>query len=167
MSFDELYAAADRDAANVAVVAAGGADRTVLEALSSAHKRGWVIPILTGSESEIRSLAGDLEIDLAGFRIIGSTDPAGAAVAEVRAGRAALLMKGQIATPALMKAVLARDTGLRTERVVGQVVLMEVSRDDRRFLLADTGVTIAPTLAQKADLLQSLAEVARELRAKG
>jgi phosphate butyryltransferase len=160
LSFDDLYREADRAAARVPVVAAGGADRTVLEALSAAHKRGWVSPALTGSETEIRTLATEVEIDLAGFRIVDTDEPAAAAVGEIRARRAQLLMKGQIATPALMKAVLARDTGLRTERVIGQVVLMEIPRDDRRFLMADTGITIEPTLAQKLDLLRNLAAVA-------
>lgn len=163
LSFDELFRAADARTEPVPVVAAGGADRTVLEALSAAAKRGWVRPLLTGSHSEITALARELSIDLSPFEIIDSDDPAGAAVAAVKSGRARLLMKGQIATPALMKAVLARETGLRTERVIGQVVLMEIPRDQRRFLLTDTGITIQPTLAQKIDLLKSLAEVARAL----
>jgi len=163
MGFDDLYAEADRRAARVPVVAAGGADRTVLEALSTAAQRGWVTPVLTGDEREINSLAVECGVDLASFRIVDSDDPAAAAVAEIRAGRAALLMKGQIATPALMKAVLARDIGLRTVHVIGQVVLMEIPRDRRAFLLADTGITIQPTLEQKIDLLRSLADVARSL----
>ena len=73
-------------------------------------------------------------------------------------------MKGQIATPALMKAVLALQSGLRTSRCICQVVLMEIPRDRRRFLLSDTGITIQPTLEQKADILQSLVEVATLLR---
>jgi phosphate butyryltransferase len=161
--FDELFAAADQRSPRIPVVAAGGADRTVLEALALARRRGWVEPMVTGDEREIRRLAEAHQVDLAGFRILAAEDPAAAAVAEVRAGRARLLMKGQIPTPALMKAVLARETGLRTERVIGQVVLMEIPRDARRFLLADTGITIEPTLDQKQDLLRSLAEVATAL----
>jgi phosphotransacetylase len=73
-------------------------------------------------------------------------------------------MKGQIATPQLMKAVLNRETGLRTEHCICQVVLMEIQRDHRRFLLSDTGITIQPTLDQKADILGSLQQVASVLR---
>jgi len=162
--FSNLYRQADTARALVPVVAAGGADPTVLEALAWAQQRGWVRPILTGAAAEIRRLAAERAIDLAGMRLIDTADPAAAAVAEVLAGRAQLLMKGQIATPALMKAVLAREAGLRTARCVCQVVLMEIPRDDRRFLLADTGVTIRPTLEQKADILQSLIDVATALR---
>lgn len=162
--FEELFRSADARRSQVGVVAAGGDDRTVLEALSQATRRRWIKPIVTGCEAEIRKLADELRIDISGFRIVDSDEPAKAAVAEIHAGRAALLMKGQIATPALMKAVLHRDTGLRTDRVIGQIVLLEVPRHDRRLLMTDTGITIQPTLEQKADLLRSLIETARLLK---
>ena len=164
IGFDDLYRFADELPAPLPVVAAGGADPTVLEALALAQRRGWVEPVLTGRADDMRQLAHDLNIDLTGFRLVDAEDAAVAAVAEVKAGRARLLMKGQIATPSLMKAVLARDTGLRTNRCICQVVLMEIPRDRRRFLLSDTGITIQPTLDQKADILQSLVEVATALR---
>ena len=164
VGFDELYQFADALPSPVSVVAAGGADPTVLQALSLAQRRGWVAPVLTGIAAEIEQLATDLQIDTTGFRIIDTDDPAGAAVAEIKAGRAQTLMKGQIATPALMKAVLSRETGLRTNRCICQVVLMEIPRDRRRFLLSDTGITIQPTLDQKGDILQSLVDVASVLR---
>src|SRR5262249_6757206 len=83
--------------------------------------------------------------------------------AEVRAGRARLLMKGQISTPALMHAVLDPSFGLRTDRVICQVVLMEVRPHARRFLLADTGICIRPTLDQKIDILRSTVAIAQAL----
>ena len=72
-------------------------------------------------------------------------------------------MKGQIATPELMKAVLDPTTGLRTGRVVCQVVLMEIPRDRRRFLLADTGISVQPSLDERIDILRSTVEVADAL----
>ena len=164
IGIDDLYRFADELPAPLPVVAAGGADPTVLEALALAHRRGWVEPVLTGRADDMRQLAHNLNIDLTGFRLVDADDAAVAAVAEVKAGRARLLMKGQIATPSLMKAVLARDTGLRTNRCICQVVLMEIPRDRRRFLLSDTGITIQPSLDQKTDILQSLIEVATALR---
>ena len=164
LGFSSLYQFADQLPRPLPVVAAGGADRTVLEALSLAHRRGWIEPILTGSFDEMQALGNGLDIDLSEFRLIDAADPAAAAVAEVKSGRARLLMKGQIATPALMKAVLARDGGLRTNRCICQIVLMEIPRDSRRFLLGDTGITVQPTLEQKSDILRSMVDVAIALR---
>jgi phosphotransacetylase len=96
--------------------------------------------------------------------ILDSGSRAADAVAQVRSGRARLLMKGQIATPALMQAVLDARTGLRRPgRAICQVVLMEIVPARRRFLLADTGICPKPTLEQKCDILQSALEVARAL----
>jgi phosphotransacetylase len=163
--FEALFRGADSRRRGVPVAVAGGADPTVLEALSQARQRGWVAPILASPEAEIRALATSLKISLEGFRILDAQEPAAAAVSEVKSGRAELLMKGQIATPALMKAVLDSERGLRTGRAICQVVLMELPRDGRRFLLADTGICPRPTLAQKEDVLRHCVGVAHSLGA--
>ncbi|MCG6156286.1 phosphate acyltransferase [Rubinisphaera margarita] len=162
-SFDTLYEQAEQNSAPVAVAAAGGADETVLEAMSQATERGWIHPILCGSEVEIRRLADAREISLDSFTLVDSEEPAVDAVRCVQSGQAALLMKGQVATPDLMRAVLNRETGLRTERIICQMVLMEIPRDDKRFLMTDTGITIRPSLGQKQDLLRHIVETATRL----
>lgn len=163
-SFEQLYAAADQLETPVPVAAAGGADTTVIQALDLARRKGWVSPILTGDIQEIEERAKLLEIDLSPFQLI-EDDPNSAAMAvkEVREGRAKLLMKGQISTPYLMKAILSKETGLRTGKAIGQIVLMEIAKDQRCFLLTDTGVTIEPNLQQKTELIESTVEVAQKL----
>jgi phosphotransacetylase len=166
-SFDELFQQADARPAPVPVVAAGGADRTVLEALRAACDRGWVAPAVTGREEEIRRVVREADLDLRGFTMVDTDEPAAAAVARVRGGQARLLVKGQVATLSLLKGVLDPRAGLRTGRVLCQVVLLEVrapgAAAPRRCLLADTGVCVAPTLEQKADILRGAAAVARAL----
>jgi phosphate butyryltransferase len=159
--FDELFAQADarREPATVAV--AGGADRSVVEALRSACDRRWVTPLVVGRDADIRRVADEASVSLRDFVIVDSDSEAVEAVALVRQGHAELLMKGQIATPALMQAILDSESGLRAGRVICQVVLMEIRPNGRRFLLADTGVCIQPVLEQKADILRSSVEVAR------
>jgi phosphotransacetylase len=142
---------------------AGGADPTVIEALRIATDRGWVRASLTGKVPEIQQAAGERGITLEGMRLLETDEPAETAVGEVRRGDARVLMKGQIATPALMRAVLDPEVGLRAGRAIGQIVLMEIPRDGRRLLLCDTGVMIKPTLASKVDLLRSAVSVARAL----
>ncbi|MCI0743659.1 MAG: hypothetical protein L0Y72_31905 [Gemmataceae bacterium] len=151
--------------ARVPVAVAGGADQTVLEALRVATDRGWIMPLVCGPEADIRQAASTDRTNLDGFTIQSSDEPAKEAVALVRAGCARLLMKGQIATPTLMRAVLDPEQGLRTGRVIGQIVLMELRSSSRRFLMADTGICIQPTLQQKIDIARSCTEVAQELGA--
>jgi phosphotransacetylase len=162
-SFAQIHDSISPTADATPVVAAGAADVTVLGALRDACDRGWVAPVLAGAESDIRRLADEHEIALGGMTIVNTSEPAAASVARVRSGQARLLMKGQISTPDLMRAILDERVGLRTGRVICQVVLMEIARDGRRFLLADTGITPRPDLGQKIDILQSAVSVARAL----
>ncbi len=168
-SFDRLIEEADTEQPRVPLTVAGGNDATVLEALRAAADRGWVVPTLVGPVEETRALAGSLGVGLNGLSLLDAEGEgeaiAAKAVAEVRAGRSKLLMKGRIATPGLLHAVLDPATGLRTgtSRVVCQVVLMDLPRDGRRFLLADTGISIRPRLEQKADILGSAVAVAQVL----
>jgi phosphotransacetylase len=167
VGFDHLHQSADARPEPIRVAAAGGDDPTVLEALRIAADRGWVRPILVGPEPRITSIARGQGIPLEGFAIRHAEGDAiaAAAVAEVRSGPARALMKGQIATPALMAAVLDPESGLRTDRVVCQVVLMEIPRDDRRFLLADTGISVSPNLRKRIDILRGAVAVAQALGA--
>src|SRR5262245_10277561 len=106
LGFDDLYAAADAARPRLTVAAAGAADSTVLTALARACERGWVEPVLVGEASAIRKTAAAAGAEVGGFRIVDAADAAQAAVAEVRSGRARLLMKGQVDTPTLVRAVL-------------------------------------------------------------
>jgi phosphotransacetylase len=161
--FEALFAEADATRPGVGVAVVGGADVTVLEATGEAARRGWVEPHLFGDAEETRALALASGMDPARWHLEPSSDPARDAVRCVRAGRCRLLMKGQVATPALMQGVLDAETGLRAGRVIAQVVLLEIAGADRRFLLADTGITPRPTLEQKLDILRSTVGVAHAL----
>jgi hypothetical protein len=162
-SFDQLFQDADGLAQPLQVAVAGGADRSVLEALRTACDRGWVRPLVTGEEREVRRVAAESAVGLHGFTIIDAADAAASAVALLRREQARMLMKGQVSTPALLKAMLDPVAGLRSKRVICQVVLMEIRSTGRRFLLADTGICIQPTLDQKSDILRSTVEVAHSL----
>jgi len=163
IGFDELHRSADEMRRQIRIAVAAAADRTVLEAVAAAAERGWIRPILLGRESAIRETAAQCQVDVSAFPIIDTDHPAPAAIQEVREHRADLLMKGQIDTPALLRALLEPQLGLRTGRTICQVVLMEIVDQKRAFLLADTGITIQPTLSQKAEIITSAADVARTL----
>lgn len=162
-TFDHLRAQANRAPHPVGVVAAGGADPTVLEALATAARWGWVRPLVTGDGDQLATVARAAGIDLAPFELLPSDSPAETALEAIAEGRAEVLMKGQIDTPALARALLDPRYGQRLGRTIFQVVLMEIPRHDRRFLLSDTGVTIQPTLEQKQQILTGTLQVARTL----
>jgi phosphate butyryltransferase len=165
--FEGLFVSADARDQPAAIAVAGGDDPTVLEAMRIAADRRWVQPIVVGPESRISSIAAAAGIDLEGFVVHDENGPgiASKAVSLVHSGGARALMKGQIATPDLMKAVLDPSNGLRSGRVICQVVLMEIPRDGRRFLMADTGICVQPTLDDRVDILASMVDLAGALGA--
>jgi phosphate butyryltransferase len=166
--FDDLFRGAQSRSEPECVAVAGGDDATVMQAMSVAKSRGWVRPILVGAEPRIRALAEAGGSDLGGFVIHHAEGPAVAAraVALVRSGAARALMKGQIPTPDLMRAILDSKDGLRTDRVICQVVMMEIGRDSRGFLMADTGICVQPGLDDRLDILGSAVKLAGVLGAK-
>jgi len=81
----------------------------------------------------------------------------------VRAGEAALLMKGDLHTDVFMGPVMARATGLRTARRMSHVYLMDVPDHERLLMLTDAAINIAPSLDDKADIIRNAIGLAHVL----
>ena len=94
-------------------------DEVSLSGAMQAHRLGLIAATLVAPEARLRALAAKSGIDISGVPIVASShshDSADKAVALVRAGKVEALMKGSLHTEELMGAVVANDTGLRTER---------------------------------------------------
>ncbi|MCL4514401.1 MAG: phosphate butyryltransferase [Firmicutes bacterium] len=164
-SFREiLQTARSRGPKGIAVAAA--ADPEVLLALKAAKAEGLVEPILIGDEREIRQIAEQVGYPLENDRLITTRDKisaARAAVQEVASGRAELLMKGLINTADLLRAVLDKEAGLRTGRLLSHVSVVEPAGYDRLMLITDGGINIAPTLEEKMGIIINAVGVAQAL----
>jgi phosphotransacetylase len=69
-------------------------------------------------------------------------------------------MKGSLHTDELLGAVLARETGLRTERRMSHVFIMDVPSYHKVLMVTDAVVNIAPTLEDKVDICQNAIDLA-------
>jgi len=147
----------------VPVAVAHPCDDLSLGAAIEMAKAGLVVPILVGPEAKIRAVAAAAGLDIFAYRIVDvphSHAAAAAAVALVRSGEAALLMKGSLHTDELMHEVVAHDTGLRTERRLSHVYVMDVPSYPRPLLITDAALNIAPTLEEKRDIIQNAIDLA-------
>lgn len=90
-------------------------------------------------------------------------EAAQAAVAAVRSGGAQLLMKGLVQTADIMRAVLNRDTGLRTGRALSHACVVQVPGWPRLLHITDIALNVAPDLSRKADILRNQVQVAHAL----
>jgi phosphotransacetylase len=81
----------------------------------------------------------------------------------VRQGKADLLMKGKVTTAHLIRGVLDKEDGLRTGKLLSQVIVFQVPGIRRLMVMTDAAINIAPTLEQKADICRNAIEVAHAL----
>lgn len=133
-----------------------------------AARLGLIVPTLVGPRDRILAVAASSGIDLSGVEIVDaphSEAAAAAAVRLVREGKAEALMKGSLHTDELMAAVVRRETGLRTARRVSHCFVMDVPGHEDALIITDAAVNIAPTLEDKADILQNAIDLAHAMGA--
>ena len=149
----------------VAVVVAD--DEVALTAADYALQIGIALPVLIGDERRIRSAAQkfDLSALLVGAEFANAEDAATVAVNMAREGRADVLLKGHLRTDELLRVVLDKHTGLRTGRLLSDVMLYEDSLEGRRRLvgITDGGLNVLPDLEQKKQIVQNAIEVLHRL----
>ena len=162
----ERLVAACRSIAPVPTAVVHPCDATSLGGAVDAAKEGFIAPILVGPAARIRAVAEAEGIDIAPYEIVDvphSHAAAATAVGLVREGRAALLMKGSLHTDELLHAVARREGGLRTERRISHVFIMDVPTYPKPLFITDAAVNIAPTLEDKRDIIQNAIDLARAL----
>ncbi|NOZ07258.1 MAG: hypothetical protein GXO91_00085 [FCB group bacterium] len=137
-TFEQLYSVVDNlPPAGVTVV--NPQQKSVFDALKTAEERGWIEPTL-----------------------IRNDDPAKAAadgVAHVRKNDGQLLMKGDLSTAEVLKAVLDKSNGLHRRRKLSHVAVVESPEYDRLMLMTDGGVNPLQT----PDVLEAMVLNAVEL----
>jgi phosphate butyryltransferase len=164
-SLAELLAKA-KECGPLVVSVAAAADKEVLLALKEARELGIATPLLVGSEEEIRDLSAQIGFDLTQIKIYDEPDAAPCArqaVQLVSSGKAQLLMKGLMSTSEILRAVLDKEIGLRTGRLLSHVMVYELVGYDRLFFLTDGGMNMFPDLRQKAEIVVNAVEVAHAL----
>lgn len=155
--------AATRGGAPVPTAVVHPCSAAAIAAAAEAAEAGLIVPLLVGPEARIRAAAAEAGRDLDGWRIEPaphSHAAAARAVELVRAGEAALLMKGSLHTDELMHAVVASGTGLRTERRISHVYLMDVPGHPAPLLITDAAINIEPGLEEKADIIRNAIDLA-------
>ncbi len=147
------------------IAVAAAHDNDVLKAVSMARKAGIADGLLVGNAEKIREILTALGEDPQDYTVIpaeNDTECAALAVAAVREGKAHFLMKGLLGTADLMREVIAKETGLRTDRLISHVMLYEVP-GKRMLALTDGGMNTFPDLPKKAEILENAARVLKAL----
>lgn len=142
-----------------AVVAIASADdEEVMDAVSLAIENDLARFHLFGDATRIQKMIHDRQLSESQFVITHTAtaqEAAERAAYAVRKGDADVLMKGLVPTATFMKAVLNKETGLRSGKVLSHVALFEVPGRETAIGLTDAAIHIAPTLEDKVHIIEN------------
>jgi phosphate acetyltransferase len=127
---------------------------------------GLIEPTLIGDETAMKALAAKMGLDISVYPLLHSdteTKAAELGVAMCRSGNALAMMKGSLHTDELMKVAMQRDTGLRTNRRISHVFIMDTPAYARTLLITDAAINITPELEDKIHIVQNAIELAHAL----
>lgn len=141
-------------------------DEEVLIAIKSAVEKDIIKPILVGDKEKINYISNKIDFKLDNIEVLNCTDieeSAKIAVQLVSDNKADFIMKGLIDTSILLKSVLNKDYGLRTDSLLSHVMIYELSSYHKLLLLTDGGMNISPNYDQKEKILKNSVQAARSL----
>lgn len=149
-----------------AAVVAAAHDEHTLQAVFAARRDGLIHPILVGHREEILSIARSLGEKLDPSQVVDAgDDPSCAArsVELIRSGAGAMLIKGMLQTGTLLKAVVNRESGIRSGEVMSHVAILDVPGYHKLLYVTDGGMVVAPDLEQKRHILKNALDFCRFL----
>jgi len=132
-------------------------DESSLRGVVEAAEAGLIKPTLVGPVAKIRDAASKHGIDIGSYEIVDaphSEAAAARAVELVHEAKGEMLMKGSLHTDELMRSVTAK-TGLRTERRISHVFVMDVPAYADTVFITDAAINIFPDLDCKRDIIQN------------
>lgn len=140
------------------IVLAAAHEEHALAALVSAAKQQIIEGILIGDQEKIEALANAHDFDLGVFHIINEPDndqAAAKAVKMIRNKEADILMKGNMASKSLLKAVLNKEHGLRSEALISHLALFQVHAYHKILGITDSAINIAPDVQDKVSIINN------------
>ena len=135
------------------------------EAISAAIEaklEGLIEPVLIGPPHKIAAAAEKAGVSIEGLRIEATEHSHAAAAKAVElasSGAVRALMKGSLHTDELLGAVVAAQSGLRTERRISHVYVLDVPSYPKPLIVTDAAINIMPTLDQKRDICQNAVDL--------
>jgi phosphate acetyltransferase len=136
-------------------------DESSLRGVVEAANAGLIEPTLVGPAAKIKGAAAKHDIDISRFEIVDaphSEAAAAKAVEMIHEAKGELLMKGSLHTDELMRSVTAK-TGLRTERRISHVFIMDVPAYAETLFITDAAINIFPDLDCKRDIIQNVIDL--------
>ena len=141
-------------------------DKEVLMAVEMARKERIANSILIGDIEKTKEIAKEIDLDLSNYELIHIEDLSEASLKSVELvsqGKADMVMKGLVDTSIILKAVLDKEKGLRTNNVLSHVAVFDIEYYDRLLFITDAAMNLAPELNVKKQIIENACTVAHSL----
>ena len=141
-------------------------DKEVLMAVEMARKERIANSILIGNIEKTKEIAKEIDLDLSNYELIHIEDLSEASLKSVELvsqGKADMVMKGLVDTSIILKAVLDKEKGLRTNNVLSHVAVFDIEYYDRLLFITDAAMNLAPELNVKKQIIENACTVAHSL----
>ncbi|MFN2363876.1 MAG: phosphate acyltransferase [Halarsenatibacteraceae bacterium] len=166
-NFEELYDTAVAISSKLAaqkLIVTGPENKTILEAIDKAYQDGLVTPYLVGNQEEILKIAGELGLNIEGYKIIDAAENREKALKSIEClvNEGDILMKGLIPTSIILGVLLEKGKPLLKREVLSHLILADIPILDRLIFISDGGMNISPDYKTKKAIINNAVEVAKE-----
>lgn len=161
-NFEEMIAGIQGRGKLAVVVVAAAHDEHTLEAVFMAREHKIIEPVLVGDRIKIKEILDKLNISFDEANIIHAENDAEAAeksVKLVNEGKGDFIMKGKLQTSDLLKAVVNKEWGLRTGKVMSHVAILQVPSYHKLIAITDGGMMLYPTAEEKKEIIENAVDV--------
>ena len=159
-NFDDIIALA-RQNDPIKIIVAAAQDESVLRGVHLAKKLNLIEVVLVGDRGKIADIINKHDLNFDDKDIIDIKDERQAcykAFDMALSGKAEAVMKGKMDSGNFLSIVLDKKTGIKTDRLVSNVCLLEDPRTKRILYLTDAVVNIHPNLQQKVEIVKNAVE---------
>ena len=161
-NFRDLIEKVQKGESKKRVAVAAAHDEHTLEAVFRAAKDKLVEPLLVGNKEKIVEILKELDVEYDLGSIISTEsdkESAEKTVELINEGKADFIMKGKLQTADLLRAVVDKEKGLRTGRVISHVAILEVPAYHKLIAVTDGGMMMYPNADEKKQILESAVDV--------
>lgn len=161
-NFNELIVKVQNSDTKKRVAVAAAHDEHTLEAVFRAANDNLVEPVLIGDKGKIVEILKNLSVNFDESKIIHTADDTEAAektVELINSGKADFIMKGKLQTADLLKAVVNKEKGLRTGRVMSHVAILEIPAYHKLIAVTDGGMMMYPNVEEKKQIIENVVDV--------
>ncbi|KAF5042523.1 bifunctional enoyl-CoA hydratase/phosphate acetyltransferase [Sedimentibacter saalensis] len=161
-NFQELIAKVQNNDSKKRVAVAAAHDEHTLEAVFRAVKDKLVEPVLIGDKEKIKKILKNLNVEFDEDSIISTNSDQEAAektVELINENKADFIMKGKLQTADLLKAVVNKEKGLRTGKVMSHVAILEVPTYHKLISITDGGMMMYPDVEEKKQIIENAVDV--------